>query len=95
MTAKRQATMIRCPVCCARLEQPHPEAKSWTEALALFSKDHQRCRGQQLGGCGCEWERLCNGLTLLGRTADPCEECAAEFPDGSVARCPGCAECKT
>jgi hypothetical protein len=79
---------IRCPICTERFAgRPH------TPAFQSFFESHLACRGQRLGSCSCEWERLCDGTTLLARTNDPCPECAERFPDGSAARCPGCREC--
>jgi protein-arginine kinase activator protein McsA len=82
------AQVIRCPVCCAKFD-----GRQNTPEFDAFFRTHQTCKGQTFV-CGCEWERLCDGTTLLVRVAPPCPKCATEFPDGSCLKCPGCAECK-
>lgn len=83
-------TEIRCPICCEIFD-----GQRGTPEFQVFADKHLNdCKGQRLGDCGCEWERLCDGSTLLCRTADPCPDCAIRFPDGSCARCPGCRECQ-
>lgn len=78
----------RCPVCTTDFVGVVTGA-----TLEAFSEKHQSCRGQSFD-CPCEWERLCGGTTMLSRASDPCQECAKAYPDGSVAMCQGCVECK-
>ena len=82
-------SQFRCPVCCAGFD-----GQRGTRAFDAFLAANQTCKGQQIGDCACEWERLCDGTTLLNRSSDPCPRCAIEFPDGSCAKCPGCLECQ-
>lgn len=81
-------SQYRCPVCMENFVGVVTSA-----TLEAFSEKHQSCRGQSFD-CPCEWERLCSGTTLLSRTADPCQECAKSYPEGSCVMCPGCRECK-
>lgn len=81
------STEIRCPVCCDTFG-----GRAHTPQFDAFLFKHQTCKGQTFD-CPCEWERLCGGLTILGRVAPPCAQCAREYPDGSCLKCPGCVEC--
>ena len=81
-------TQIRCPVCCIAFD-----GKAHTLKFDAFSAAHETCKGQTFSSCACEWERLCDGTTLLCRTAE-CPECAKKYPDGSCLKCPGCRECQ-